>query len=265
MLKEKKAIIFDLDNTLIVEEEATRKAFYAACENISELKQVDLLALFQSLLLHGKKLWTDYELFDYCDDIQISFTEALCAEFQGEDPRLAALHEWGPVYRREAWLNALKDLGINNFALAVKLGERYKKERKERFYTFPGVEKTLEELKKNYKLAMITNGAPDLQREKVFKANLDRYFEVIVVSGEVGVGKPKPKIFMEALTKLGVSPQEAVMIGDSMARDIAGANGVGITSVWINHEGSIRMQGVKPDCEIRRISELLGLFKERCC
>ncbi len=261
MLTEKKAIIFDLDNTLIVEEEATRNAFYAVCNDVSELSQVDLERLFQSVCVHGKKLWSNHILFDYCDNIQITYTEALCADFVGEDPRFEILNKWGPTYRRNTWYNALFDMGVDNLYLAEQLSQRYKKERKERFYIYPNVEKTLEELKKKYQLAILTNGAPDLQRLKIYKVNLEHYFQAIVVSGEVGVGKPSSKIFLEVLEKLNVSPEEAVMVGDNMERDILGANQVGITSIWINHEGSNQIPTIRPTYEIKKIDELMVLFK----
>lgn len=256
MLKGKKAIIFDLDNTLLVEVEATKKAFYAVCNDVSELSQIDIEKLFQGVCLYGKKLWSDYYLFDYCDDIQITYMEALCADFVGEDPRYDILNRWGPTYRSSTWHNALLSIGINNSFLAHELSEKYKKERKRRFFTYPDVESTLTELQDKYMLALLTNGAPDLQREKIKKTNLEQYFQVIVVSGEVGVGKPNLKIFLEVLKRLKVAPQEAVMVGDNMGRDIKGAIQAGITTVWINHEGSILIPGIKPDYEINKISDL---------
>ncbi len=258
-MKNKTAIILDLDNTLLVELAASREAFDAACEGIEILKKIDLNDLYLSLNNQANKLWTEYHLFDFCDDIQVSYCEALCADFKGEDPRFAVLNKWAPTYRTTSWYNALNEYGIDDGDLAKKLGDRFQFERRQRFYTFPDVEETLKQLKKEYRLAMLTNGAPDLQREKVAKSGVESYFEIIVVSGEVGVGKPNPKIFWEVLNQLNISPEQAVMVGDNMSRDILGANEVGITSVWINHEGSTDMENVEPDYEISRLSELLKL------
>ncbi len=68
-----------------------------------------------------------------------------------------------------------------------------------------------------------------------------------VISGEVGIGKPEPGIFLLALERLGVSPQAAVMVGDSLARDIQGAQRAGIKAVWLNREGAALPEGVRPD------------------
>ena len=73
------------------------------------------------------------------------------------------------------------------------------------------------------KIGMITNGASDIQRAKIAGSGLAGYFDTILVSGEEGFGKPKPEIFRLAIDRLDVDEASAVMIGDSLARDIAGA------------------------------------------
>jgi putative hydrolase of the HAD superfamily len=99
---------------------------------------------------------------------------------------------------------------------------------------FPESRAVLEHLRGRVKLGMITNGASDIQRRKIAGSGLAGYFEVILVSGEEGFGKPKPEIFRLAIDRLEVDEASAVMIGDSLARDIAGAASVGIKSVWVN-------------------------------
>jgi putative hydrolase of the HAD superfamily len=82
---------------------------------------------------------------------------------------------------------------------------------------------------------MITNGAPDLQRLKLAGTGLAELFDPVVVSGELGAGKPEPAIFAHALALAGAAPDEAVMIGDSWHRDVAGALGARWrAAIWIN-------------------------------
>jgi putative hydrolase of the HAD superfamily len=81
---------------------------------------------------------------------------------------------------------------------------------------------------------MITNGAPDVQRLKVEGANLKGHFESIVISGDVGIGKPERGIFDHALQTMAAAPEESLMVGNSFERDVAGALGAGMRAAWLN-------------------------------
>lgn len=83
------------------------------------------------------------------------------------------------------------------------------------------------------RLALISNGGPT-QRQKLAAAQLpESLFASIHVSGELGHAKPAPAIFQAALQALAVSPEQAVMIGDSPREDIVGAAALGIATCWI--------------------------------
>ena len=85
----------------------------------------------------------------------------------------------------------------------------------------------------------VTNGASCLQREKLAGSGLSEDdFDVVVISGDLGVGKPEPAIFVHTLSQLGVTADGAVMIGDSMERDIDGAAALGIRGIWLNRDGA---------------------------
>lgn len=71
------------------------------------------------------------------------------------------------------------------------------------------------------------------------------------------VGKPMPHIFRAALTRLGVRPQDAVMIGDSLVSDIQGAQGVGLRTIWLAPEGAAPGE-LHPDLTIHHFSEVSG-------
>src|SRR6185503_4502319 len=95
-------------------------------------------------------------------------------------------------------------------------------------WLFPEVSATLDRLRPTYALALITNGAPDIQRDKLARSGIESYFPVVAVSVEAGVAKPDPAIFAQTLAALEVAPGEAVMVGDSPGRDILGANRAGV-------------------------------------
>src|SRR5206468_10469295 len=108
-----------------------------------------------------------------------------------------------------------------------------------------------------YRLALITNGAPDLQHAKLAGAGLAPHFDAVVVSGEVGVGKPDPRPFALALTALGVDRRQAVMVGDSPERDLARARNAGIRGVWIDRIGSATTDHVPRIEDLRELISLL--------
>ena len=111
-------------------------------------------------------------------------------------------------------------------------------------------------LASDYTLALLTNGAPDLQREKIAASGLEPFFKAIAVSGEHGIGKPKPEIFHRLHRELEVSPEEVVMVGNSLERDIAGARNAGIRSIWVRVPGSEEHADVTPDHTIISLAEI---------
>ena len=99
-----------------------------------------------------------------------------------------------------------------------------------------GARRTLLELKRRgYRLGIITDGDPIKQWEKIIRLELDYYFDGVFISDYLGVKKPHPKIFQKALRKMGVKPEEAVMVGDRLYSDIYGAKQVGMVTVWFRY------------------------------
>jgi len=216
-------IFFDLDDTLVIEEDSADAAFLATCERAHEKHGIDPKALHQTVRYHARELWRASETITYCRAIGISSWEGLWALFLGNDPNLKSLRAWAPTYRREAWSRALADHGVNDSVFAEQLSAIFWLERRSRHVVFSDVEDNLRNLRENYRLALVTNGTPDLQREKIQGANLAQFFDTILISGEVGTGKPNYRIFELALEALGALPSETVMVGDSLTRDILGA------------------------------------------
>jgi putative hydrolase of the HAD superfamily len=258
------AVILDLDDTLVVEQASASAAFLAACTLASDKYGVEADKLHQMVRQKARELWHASPARAYCVSIGISSWEGLWAGFQGDDPNLNILRKWAPGYRRESWLRALAEHGINELSFAERLVETFRREPRRLHIVFPDVERVLQQLRKTYQLALLTNGAPDLQREKLRGAGLETYFDVIVISGDIGVGKPDPRVFAAVLDELAILPDMAVMVGDSLNRDILGARQAGLKGVWINRDMRKRDGSITPDCEIRSMSELcecLGRFE----
>ncbi|HEY7047089.1 MAG TPA: HAD family hydrolase [Jatrophihabitantaceae bacterium] len=88
------------------------------------------------------------------------------------------------------------------------------------------------------RLGVITNSDPVHQRRKLASVGLAEAFDVLVISGELGVGKPSPEIFEHACRALGVSPSEALHIGDRLDLDALAAAGAGLRGVWLDRVGA---------------------------
>jgi HAD superfamily hydrolase (TIGR01549 family) len=100
---------------------------------------------------------------------------------------------------------------------------------------YPGVHETLEWLlERGYRVGSVTNRGlgGELFREELRHHGVLDLFEVLSISCEVGYLKPHPRIFVHALEALGIAAEDAVMVGDSLRADVAGANALGMTTVW---------------------------------
>lgn len=255
-----RSILFDLDDTLVVEGVSADAAFLATCERAHEKHGINTEALHQSVRYHARELWRASPTITYCRAIGISSWEGLWARFLGNDPNLKRLRAWAPTYRREAWFRALADYGVSDSSFAEQLAAIFLSERRARHVVFPDVEDNLANLKKVYQLALVTNGAPDLQREKIQGANLAQYFDTILISGEVGIGKPDCRIFRMALDALAALPSATVMVGDSLTRDILGAQQTGLKGIWLNRSENDMASQVTVDVQITSLSQIVQLL-----
>ena len=251
-----RAVLFDLDNTLVMEDAATFAAVRAACAVASSSAGANADALYAALPLAAKKLWKGSPARTYADRMGIWWGEGLWGEFRGDASELRALHDFVPDFRLAVWNEALAVVGVSDQALAAELVETYRTARRARQLVDAEADPILGAVAKDHRLALVTNGAPDVQREKLAGTTLARYFGAIVISCEVGFGKPDRRIFEIALDRIGADAHEAVMVGDSLARDVAGAHAAGIPAVWIDRHLWAGEEGPIPDARIESLSEL---------
>lgn len=130
----------------------------------------------------------------------------------------------------------------------------------------PWAEDVLSRLGAGRRLALVSN-YPDGRaiRESLRRTGLGRFFEVVVVSGDLGVVKPHPRPFRVALGPLGLEPGEAVFVGDNRLADVQGARRLGmpavLTTQWIPPEDLPgREDDLPPTATIRHFTELCALF-----
>jgi FMN phosphatase YigB (HAD superfamily) len=116
----------------------------------------------------------------------------------------------------------------------------------------------LADLAGRYRLGLVSNFDYTPTALDILKsAGVARLFDTVVVSDAVGWRKPAPAIFHVALERLGVTPAEALFVGDRADVDVVGAQRVGIPVAWLNREAASLPAGVPPpEFELRDLDEL---------
>ncbi|WP_226686866.1 HAD family hydrolase [Stutzerimonas stutzeri] len=120
---------------------------------------------------------------------------------------------------------------------------------------FPDVQPTLEFLANHYSLGVITNGNADVRR-----LGLADYFQFTLCAEELGVGKPDPHPFQQALRLGDARPEQAVHVGDHALDDIAGAQQAGMRAIWFNPKRDAWPHDYHPDAQIQSLAELPKLL-----
>lgn len=164
--------------------------------------------------------------------------------------------------RRLIVREALKKLGVPDDELGNKIGDEYSQIRDKRLHLFPGTRVTLQTLKqRGIPMCMVTNGQTHLQRRKIERFRLEPYFEGILVEGELGYGKPDERVFNRALEILDTSAEEAWVIGDNYEWEVVAPKRLGFTTVWVDKRktGPPADAAIRPDAMIDVFSELLDL------
>ncbi|MFA6923119.1 MAG: YjjG family noncanonical pyrimidine nucleotidase [Bacteroidales bacterium] len=152
----------------------------------------------------------------------------------------------------------LLDFGIDNYLMAVDIGNDYVENLTNKTYVFPNTFEVLNYLHKKYELHIITNGFDEVQFKKIISSNLNKYFKNIITSEEAGVKKPDPKIFLTALEKANAKVEESLMIGDDMEVDIIGARTMGIDQVLFNPNEIKHNETIT--YEIKNLKELMVIL-----
>jgi len=231
-----KGILFDLDDTIIAFAGAANTARLQVCDKYSaDCALSDSNDLFQAISKTSQWYWSD------------------------RDRHKAGRNNIDQA-RREIVNLALEDIGINNLSLAHKIADAFIKLREEMIQLFPQARETLEYLSKNnISLALMTNGESEKQRSKIKRFNLERFFDVILVEGEIGYGKPDKEVYYMALDALKLEPDDVWAVGDNLEWDVWGPQQLGIYSIWNDYKqkGLPSSSEIVPDRVINSIAELV--------
>ncbi|MFX1568094.1 MAG: TIGR02253 family HAD-type hydrolase [Promethearchaeota archaeon] len=142
----------------------------------------------------------------------------------------------------------------------------YHEEKVNSIKLYDDVERTLIKLKNlSIKTAIITDGIPIKQYEKILRLKIDKLIDLVVISDEVGIRKPNPELFNYCLKRFKVKGQETIYVGDRIDKDIIPANLNNIYSVYLHRGG--KYDNYKADIENQKnnepnyeISNLIDIF-----
>jgi putative hydrolase of the HAD superfamily len=122
-------------------------------------------------------------------------------------------------------------------------------------------ESVVNDLSERFQLGIISNGFPDVQYNKLKTLGIEDKFDCILLSEELGIRKPDPEIFWKAANLLAKNPEECIHIGDSYNADAVGSKKAGMLACWFNPNKILMPEAnFKPDFEIRRLNELLRIL-----
>jgi putative hydrolase of the HAD superfamily len=232
-----RALIVDLDNTLVPEFASYERAFDDGCAAIARDLGIDVSALRRSVFEVSHELWRSSPWAAECLRLGIGSPTSLLTDVTAGRPEHAELRAWMPEYRRAAWDRGLAAHGVESAArdaLGRRLDAAFRARQRVFCPPYPDAMPALEHAAGEYRLAITTNGPGDVQRAKLRASDLERYFPIVVISEEIGSGKPEAEMFRIALERLDVRADEAIVVGDSRERDIAGARNAGIASILVD-------------------------------
>ena len=217
-----KTIIFDLDNTLI---------------DFMRMKRLSCDAAIDAMIKSGLKI----------------------EKKRGMRILFQLYYEHGLEYQKIFQVFLKKVLGRIDYGIMVSGVVAYKRVKENFLYPYPNVVPTLNKLKKKYKLAILTD-TPKIQAWiRLVAMGIQNKFDIIVTFDETKSKKPSLKPFLYILKKLKLKPEECIMIGDSLKRDIFPANKLGFKTVFAKYGEDKEKANVKPDYVINDIKELLKI------
>jgi len=231
-----KGILFDLDDTIIAYGATAESSWWRICgEFAGQCNLFETEALYQAIREAGDWFWSD----------------RVRHKTWRQDLKNA---------RRQIASIAFKKLNIEDIELSNNIADTFSEQREHDAYLFNGAEETLSFLNgKGISLALMTNGASTPQRRKIERFNLEKFFDSILIEGELGIGKPEQGIYLRALDELNLAPEEVWMVGDNLEWEVEAPQRLGIFSIWNDYAKIGLPQGSKiiPDRIINNISELM--------
>lgn len=217
-----KAIIFDLDNTLI---------------DFMRMKRISCEAAMDAMISSGLKI-----------------------EKKGGMKILFDLYfKYGLEYQKIFQVFLKKVTGKVDYGIMASGIVAYKRVKEGLLYPYPNVVPTLNELKKRYKLVILTD-APRIQAWiRLASMGIQDKFDYVITFDDTRTKKPGKKPFLFALKKIKLKPEECVMVGDSLRRDLSAAKELGFKTVFAKYGEDREASNTKPDYVINSIKDILNI------
>lgn len=254
-----KVVFLDLDETLVAQELAFERAYGATARLAAAVAGIDAGSFGAAIPAAANACLDDLPVAEFVRRCRFGARDVLWGDTgvgvseTAASESLRALGKQVMEYRRAVWSSLLERFGAGHTDLCGRLDECFRREMEGGVEVFPDVAGALERLSARYRLAVITNGLPLAQRRKLERLGMAHYFEELVASAEVGVGKPDPEIFHCALRRMRVAAEDALMVGDSLEGDVLGAQGVGMRAILVRRRNHI---GTGPEADARVVADL---------
>ncbi|WDV47853.1 HAD family hydrolase [Clostridiaceae bacterium M8S5] len=229
------AIIFDLDDTIISLKGTANETWKLICDDYAKTNNVvDSQTLYTTITDIRLAYWND----------------------QNKNDKGRKNHKEA---RREIISSVFDKLKLPRKD-SILIADSFSEKRLEALRFFPMAQETLKILKeKGIKLALITNGEAKVQRYKIEKFELEKYFDIILIETEVGYGKPDIRIYKTVMDYMDVKPNQIWSIGDNLIWDVQAPQELGIYSIWNDFEeiGLTEDINIVPDRIITRIYDIV--------
>ena len=229
-------VIFDLDGTLCTYKVSVRDAIVEALRRTSQ--PANLVGDPSDAAVRYDELWDEIESEDRFES--------------GSNPVLAM--------REQIWTRLLAEQKITSPDLAREIAVEYTRIRVASIQLYSGACDLLADLKRTYRLGLLTNGPTNMQWSKIEQLKIASLFDEILVAGDIGIYKPDARVFHVLLDRLNVNPAEALYVGDSYRMDVVGAKRAGMQSIWVRNGNSSEADGVAPDFIVQGIDALREVF-----
>ncbi|MEX2425328.1 MAG: HAD family hydrolase [Thermomicrobiaceae bacterium] len=206
----------------------------------------------------------DDTLCDHEGSLRVRLRASFAAAFNGSPPdyieRIVEESIERSVFGTDHFAEILEPHGVTaperlKAAEDVYVGDRFRG-----LQLYPEARDVVEYVRKQTRIGMITNGPSDIQRQKIELLEIGDLFPFILVSEEVEMWKPDPRIFQRAMELGQAEPAETVYIGDNPGHDIAGAKASGVTSIWVNRSEREWPGDERPDFEINNLRQIVSIL-----
>lgn len=252
-------IFLDLDETLVQSFAATKILF----ENMADSYLGNKFLgdnLWQSFLKHGRESLQMLSQKEYLYKIQCGSYDMFFSNFTSNSPEIIDLRNEAHEYQKIVMTGIANDFNISDLSVIHSIQQFLMKKWLTYYSVFPDVFTFLNTFKE-YKIYILTNGFHDVQMKKLIHCGLSEYSDKCFISADFGIGKPDLTYFKHVLDLTNTSAGSAVMIGDSISADIAGAKNAGIMTFYINRDKEkVTEQNALPDMAVESLTEVSDMF-----